>query len=109
VLTARPGPRSACETVYDAQSATVAGRVIRAPCGDPRRMEQIRLTERFAGGGAALRTWKTGWDGRYWFEGLEPGSELTLDAGPATVAVQLPPLAPGQQYGVPDIAVPGGC
>jgi hypothetical protein len=109
VLTFRPGPRQACEALYNAESAEVAGRVVRAPCADAHAMAEIRLTERFAGGGAAMRIWRTGWDGGYRFEGIEPGSELVIDAGAGTSAVHIPPLGAGQRYHAPLLSVPGGC
>jgi hypothetical protein len=99
----------ACAISYNGQTASIVGRVIREPCGDPHILADIHLTERFAGGGAILRTWKTGWDGRYRFEGIEPGADLVLDLGPGTSEVHLPRLAPGERHVGNNISVPGGC
>jgi hypothetical protein len=109
VLAARPGSHPPCTLDYNARSASIAGRVIQEPCGTPRQRAEIRLTEVFAGGGAIMLAWKTGWDGAYRFEGLEPGADLALDLGPGTPAMRLPPLSPGQRYAVPDLAVSDGC
>jgi hypothetical protein len=105
----RPDGRAPCVTLFNAQSASIAGRVVREPCGDPYLLEEIRLMVRFAGGGAVLRTWKTGWRGEYRFQGIEPDAELVLDLGPGSPAVQLPRLGAGERYTVPDLSVPGGC
>jgi hypothetical protein len=99
----------ACAISYNGQTASVAGRVIRESCGDPHVLADIRLTERFAGGGAIIRTWKTGWDGRYRFEGIEPGADLVLDLGPGTSEVHLPRLAPGERHVGNKISVPVSC
>lgn len=106
-----PGPdhEELCAILFDAASASIAGRVIREPCGDPHALASIRLTARFADGSAVIREWRTGWWGQYRFEGIEPNAELLLDLGPETTAVQLPPLAAGERYTVEDISVPGGC
>lgn len=109
VLAARADREQTCAIIFNAHSASIAGSVIREPCGDPHVLTDIRLTETFAGGGAVIRTWKTGWDGRYRFEGIEPGADLVLDLGPATPEVDLPRLAPGERYSVEDVSVPGGC
>jgi hypothetical protein len=65
--------------------------------------------ERFADGGAVVLSWRTGWDGEYRFEGLEPGADLVLEVGAEAPAVHLPRLGPGQRYVVPDLTVPDGC
>lgn len=108
VLSARPDREDPCTTSFDAQSASVAGRVIREPCGDPHVLAHILLTAEFAGGGAVVRSWKTGWDGGYRFEGIEPNSDLVLEV-PGTPAVHLPRVAMGEHYTVGDISVSGGC
>ena len=107
-LAVRPGGVETCTTVINARSPSIAGRVIREACGEPHTLATVRLTERFAGGGAVVRTWTTGWGGEYRFEGLEPDSELVLEVSPAA-PVQLPPLSPGERYHVEDIFVAAGC
>jgi hypothetical protein len=72
-------------------------------------MADIRLSESYAGGGTVIRSWKTDWDGRYRFEGIEPGAELVLDLGPGTSPVPLPRSAPGERFIVSEISVPVGC
>jgi hypothetical protein len=109
VIEARPDPEQSCATVFDAQSASIAGRVIRAPCGDPHPLASISLTERFAGGGAVTRTWLTGWGGQFRFEGIEPGADLLLEVGFGNPAVDLPALSPGERHTVEDISVSGRC
>jgi hypothetical protein len=106
VLAVRPDLEQSCTTILNGQSASIAGRVMRGPCGDPHILADIHLTERFAGGGAVIRRWKTGWDGRYRFEGIAPGADLVLELSAATPAVHLPPLAPGARYTVNEISVP---
>lgn len=107
-LEAWPDGGPSCTTPFDARSASIAGRVIGEPCGEPHAMATIRLTERFAGGGAVIRTWKTGWYGEYRFEGIEPDAELLLEVG-SEAPVGLPPLAAGERYPVEDIFVAAGC
>lgn len=109
VLAPRPDREQSCTILLNAESAAVEGRVIRTPCGEPHTLANVRLTERFAGGGAVARTWKTGWDGRYRFEGVEPAADLVLEVDPRTPAVELPRLAPGERYTVGDVPVPVGC
>jgi hypothetical protein len=109
VLRARPDGRHTCALTYSRQSASVAGRVIRQPCGRPHALADIRLTQRSMSGGAVLLRWKTGWHGEYRFEGIEPGAELVLQLGSGTPAVHLPRLAAGQRYTVQDISVGEGC
>ena len=107
-LETRPDGEGPCATLFDARSASIEGRAIREPCGDPHAWATVRLTETFAGGGSMIRTWKTGWRGEYRFEGIEPGSQLLLRVIPEA-PVELPPLAPGERYTVEDILVPAGC
>jgi hypothetical protein len=109
VLADRPGGQSACEIHYDARAASIAGRVVRQPCGDPHALAPVRLVERFADGGAVVLTWKTGWDGEYRFEGIEPGADLVVQLDDGATAVTMPRLGPGQRYVVPDISVPDHC
>jgi hypothetical protein len=109
VLAERPDGEPACLITFSARSPSIEGRVIRQPCGDPHSLADIRLTESFAGGGTVVRTWKTGWDGSYRFEGIEPDADLALELTPGTPPVQLPRLAPGEGYILEDVAVPGGC
>lgn len=108
VLEPRAGGIESCTARFNGQSASVAGKVIREPCGDPHFLTPVRLTERFADGGVVVRTWKTGWQGEYVFEGLEAGSEFLVEVG-GEAAVPVPPLAPGERYAVADISVPVGC
>lgn len=109
VLAERPGGGQYCENHFNRQSASVYGRVMREPCGEPHTLMPVRLTERFVEGGAVIRTWATGWEGEYRFEGVEPGAELVLDLGPDTPSVTVPPLAPGERYFVDDMSVAGWC
>lgn len=108
VLAPRPGREESCTILINAESAAIEGRVIRAPCGEPHTLANVRLTERFADGGAIMRTWKTGWNGRYRFAGIEPAADLVLEVD-GTTAMELPPLAPGERYTVGDLSVPVGC
>ncbi len=103
MLEPRPGGESFCEHRFDARSASVSGRVIVTPCNDPLSLWPVRLTERFAGGGAVIRTWGTGWEGEYRFEGIEPGSELVLDLGPGMPAYTVPPLTPWEHFHAEDM------
>ena len=107
-LEALPDGGPSCTTRFDTRSASIAGRVIEAPCGEPHAIAAVRLTERFAGGGSVIRAWKTGWGGEYRFDGIEPDAELFLEVG-SEAPVQLPPLAPGERYTVDDILVEAGC
>lgn len=109
VLDERPGGEAYCENHFNRQSASIYGRVVREPCDEPHTLGPVRLTERFAGGGATIRTWVTGWEGEYRFEGIEPGSELVLDLGPNTPVLTVPPLVPGERYFVDDMFVEGWC
>ncbi len=109
VIASRPDRQLACAITYDARSASIAGTLVRAPCGGPHRLAPIRLRETFAGGGAAVLAWRTGWQGEYRFEGIEPGAELVLQPGPGAPDVPLPRLAPGQRYDVGEIRVAAGC
>jgi hypothetical protein len=109
VLAVGPGTRHPCTVTYNAQSASIAGRVVRQPCNKPHQLADVRLTETGAADDAISLSWKTGWDGAYRFEGLEPGADLVLDLGPGTAALQLPRLSPGQRYAVPDVVVSAGC
>jgi hypothetical protein len=109
VVVASPDRGQYCTIHFVAESASIAGRVIREPCGDPHAMADIRLSESYAGGGTVIRSWKTDWDGRYRFEGIEPGAELVLDLGPGTSPVPLPRSAPGERFIVSEISVPVGC
>lgn len=133
-LVARPGGQRTCEVTYDERSGTVSGRVIRQPCGAPHAVQDVRLTERYTNGGAIVRHWKTGWNGEYRFEGIEPGSELEIEVRPIepglayslapspfgavsdrtaasaqAAPMRIPPLAEGQRLALPDIAVSTGC
>jgi hypothetical protein len=108
VLDPRPDRDEPCKIILNAQSAAIEGRVIREPCGEPHTLADVRLTERFAGGGAIMRAWRTGWDGRYRFEGIESDSDLVLEV-PGAPAVELPRLAPGEGYTVSDVSVTVGC
>jgi hypothetical protein len=105
----RPDRQLSCAITYNARSASIAGTLIREPCGGPHRLAEIRLRETFAGGGGAVLTWRSGWKGEYRFEGIEPGAELVLQPGPGTPDVPLPRLAPGQRYDVGEIPVTAGC
>jgi hypothetical protein len=105
----RADREQSCDVHFSAQSASIAGRVTREPCGDPLVLADIRLTERFADGGSIVRTWKTGWDGSYRFEGIEPGADLVLELRPGTPAVHLPRLGPGERFSVSGISVQGDC
>jgi hypothetical protein len=109
VLAQRPGLRHTCDIPFTARSASVAGRVVRQPCGGPQVLTDVNLVESFEGGGSLNLRWKTGWDGEYRFEGIEPGADLAVHLGPGTPAVRLPRLSPGQRYTAPDISVTGGC
>ena len=102
-------PDQPCATRFHAGSASIAGRVIREPCGEPHALATIQLTEKLPGGGAIRRTWKTGWNGQYRFEGIQPGAELFLELGSEAPGVPLPRLSTGDRYAVDDLSVPAGC
>jgi hypothetical protein len=108
IIARRPDDSQTCATTYNARSALISGSVTRQPCGRPHTLADVRLTERFVDGGAVVRRWKTGWDGAYRFEGIEPGAELSLQVG-AGAPVPLPRLAPGQRYVVQALSVTTGC
>ena len=118
VLMPRSENSQTCAILHNVSSASISGRLIRQPCARPHALGEVRLTERFAGGGAVMRRWRAGWDGSYRFEGIEPGSELVLEVRgapnvpvAAPLLVPLPRLAPGQRHAVQDIsvAVISGC
>jgi hypothetical protein len=104
----RPG-RTNCEFTYNANSASVAGRILREPCGLPYPLAEVRLVEEFSGGGAAGRVWKTGERGEYRFEGLEPGSRLSLQVAGSTPGLALPVPLAGGRYVVKDLSIAEGC
>jgi hypothetical protein len=106
-VTAEPDGEPYCRTTFNARSASVAGRLM--ACGAPSALTVVYLTERFADGRAATRRWRSGWDGAYRFEGIEPGAELALGLAPDSPVVQVAPLAPGERRGMEDIVVPGDC
>ena len=95
-----------CTTVFDDRSASIEGRLIPGPCANAVSMVDIYLTERLPGGASYTRSWKSGWDGRYRFEGIEAGAELSLRLDSDTEAADLPVLAPGERYVVPELPVP---
>lgn len=103
-----PDGLGACATEITARTASIEGRVIREPCGDPWALEPIRLLSS-TGDGGVIRTWKTGWHGQYRFHGIEPDTDLVLELGPDAPDVHLPRLEEGQEHTVPDIFVAGGC
>lgn len=107
-LATRPEHKQPCAITYTRRSASIAGRVIRQPCGRPHALRGIRLTERFADGGAAQRSWKTGWKGEYHFEGIEAGAELFLEVD-GGASMRLPTPVPGGHYAVPDMHVSVDC
>jgi hypothetical protein len=102
----RPDGEPFCRSTFSARSASIAGTLLREGCGDAAVLMNVYLTELFADGTSITRSWKSGWDGTYRFEGIEPGAELLLRAGNGGTAVVLPPLAPGESFAVEDIAVP---
>ena len=110
VLVRRPDDSQTCAIRYSARSASLSGIVVRQPCARPHSLADVRLTERFTDGGAVVRRWKTGWDGGYRFEGIEPGADLTLQVG-TNAPIPLPRLAPGQRFLVPEqnVTVTTGC
>lgn len=130
IVRSRAAATPNCQYSYDEKSATLAGRVMSDPCGEPYALKDIRLTETFPDGGVAIRHWKTGLAGEYRFEGIEPGVALALEVRPiepdlayrlegldegtsremaAASVLQLPRLAAGQRYSVGDILVAEGC
>jgi hypothetical protein len=110
VLEPVPGGGPPCDQVFHRNSATVVGRVARDPCSAPRPLTRVRLTERFASGGAIVRSWLAGWDGEYRFEGIEPGSELVLDfEGHPEGTLQIQPLGPAGRFYAPEVHMPSTC
>lgn len=107
-LQPRADGQPACDLTFNAQSTSISGRLVRAPCNAPVALRNVGLTEIFPAGGAIRLNWQTGWDGRFRFEGLEPGADLVLDLGAAT-PVALPRLVSGQEHLLGQIAVPGDC
>ena len=107
---ARPDGTTGCDLVVDASAASIAGNVVRPGC-PASDLARVRLTQRFAGGGAVVYEWRTDGGGLYRFQGLEPGSELTLElslGGFPTgepVSVDVPPLEPGARYIVPEVSL----
>lgn len=95
-----------CTTVFDDRSASIEGRLIPGPCATMASMVDIFLTESLARGASYTRSWKSGWDGRYRFEGIEAGARLSLRLDLQGEAIDLPILAPGERYVVPDRPVP---
>lgn len=99
-----------CDTEFDASSASIVGKVTGDPCSDPMRLPTLRLTERYADGGAVVWEWKPDWGGTYRFEGLRPGADLRLEVvGHPAQALDIPPLGPGERYVAPDVTLFGGC
>lgn len=98
-----------CSMEFSGESASISGRVMREPCGDPHTFGEVRLREAFDDGREMLRTWKTGWHGEYRFEGITPGAELFLDLGPGTPELPLPRLSAGERAAVDDLFVPDQC
>lgn len=112
LIEAGPDGTIDCTTILDASSASIAGRVAPPVCGNAMNLVRVRLTERFAGGGAVVRELKTDWHGVYGFAGVQPTSDLSLefDTGSSVVTADVPPLAPGERYVVPEVSLPtGGC
>jgi hypothetical protein len=109
VLSPRAAGLQSCVLSFNTRSASISGQVSRTPCGEPHALAEIRLVESFPDGGSISLRWKTDWNGRYRFEGLEPGTDLILILGPGTSPVHLPSLAPGQRYIVQDLTVPFDC
>ena len=100
----RPDGRAPCDITYNAESTAIRGTLIDPKCGFY-RYGDVRLREEFAGGGAITLSWRTGLRGEYRFQGLEPGSRLSLEFNFANPPVQLPTLGPGHRYLVPDISL----
>jgi hypothetical protein len=97
-----------CEYTYDASSASIAGRVLRPACGPPQLFANIQLVEKFADGHSVVRRWKSGGEGEYRFEGIQPGTQLTLEI-PGGPSLALPTLSPGQRYPLRDLSASGPC
>lgn len=111
VVRPRPGSGRAqtCEFVFNDESASLEGRVLRQPCGAPAVAANIRMVEEFEDGGIVVRRWRTGPEGEYRFEALEPGTRRYIELTPGVPLVQLPPILPGQRYSVQDLSITGGC
>lgn len=97
-----------CATPYNAQSATISGRVVADACGQPHSFRDLSLTEQVTPERATRRWWKTGWEGEYRFDGVTPGVGLVLEV-PLAAPVHLPPLQPGERLDLEDILVTTGC
>ena len=95
-----------CATTVNGQSASVVGRLRESACGGSNSLVEVLLTETAAGGRTQTRWWKSGWDGSFRFEGIEPGAELYLQLGIDGPVIPLPALRPGERYRMEDIAVP---
>lgn len=104
---ARPAGPPVCGLDVGDGSAAIAGRVI-GTCGGANPLPSIHLTERFPGGGTAIFEWSTSWRGTFELEGLEPGADLVLEIQGAS-PVNLPRLAPGERYFLPDVFLAPGC
>lgn len=107
VIEARPGEDDDCRVAFNERSASITGEVDRESCADPRPLPEVRLTERYPEGGAVAWVWKTDWRGAYRFDGLEPGAEFRLEFGDDVQPIDIPPLAPGERFIAPDVALPG--
>jgi hypothetical protein len=106
----RPDGRPVCAYTLGARPASIVGRVV-GMCTAPSFLPRVFLTQRYAGGGAAVFEWRTDWSGSFEFVGLEPGAELVLEFEGIriTPAVRPAPLAPGERRVLPDVTLPIGC
>jgi hypothetical protein len=102
-VAAEPDAVLDCPVRFDAESASLEGRVVWERCNGSPALPTVRLTERFTDGSEFIRSWKAGWDGRYRFEGITPGAELSIEVMMGTTAVALPPLGPGERGAVGDL------
>ena len=100
---------SSCLVTHNREATAISGRVINQACNRPHRLSEVGLRATWTDGGSAILYWRTGWEGEYRFEGIEPGAELALQASPGAPFVPLPRLAPGQRYSAPDLFVNVKC
>lgn len=109
-IEARPDGRQECDYGIDPGSASIVGTVARQPCSVAMALATVRLTQRFAAGGAVVFEWEAGWQGEYRFDGLEPGADLFLEfRDNPEAAMALPALEPGEEYVAPEVPVFIGC
>ena len=109
VLAPSPDHERPCDIVYNRESASVEGMLVKEDCRGPADLTGIRLVEEFPTGSRVAIRWITGRSGEFRFFGIEPGAGLLLDVGRGEPPLRLPVLAPGERYVLGEVAVPIPC